>query len=133
DRVGVRVDAFLCAAPPDLYAAGDVAAYDDRLTGTRHRVEHWLHAQYQGRHAAENMIAGEPTPYARASSYDTALFGVSVVVVGAPELATEWSVEGGLADGTGLAIGERDGQAVAAFSIGEANIAGVTRRIEAGE
>jgi NADPH-dependent 2,4-dienoyl-CoA reductase/sulfur reductase-like enzyme len=133
DRAGVRVDAFLCAAAPDLYAAGDVAAYDDRLTGTRHRVEHWLHGQHQGRHAAENMIAGEPTPYARASSYDTALFGVSVVVVGAPELATGWSIEGDLADGTGLAIGERDGRAVAAFSIGEANSAEITRRIEAGE
>jgi len=133
DRAGVRVDACLRATAPDLFAAGDVAAYADPLTGVRHRVEHWLHAQHQGRHAAENMIAEEPTPYRRVSSYDTALFGVSVVVVGAPELATAWSIEGNLVNGTGLAIGERDGRAVAAFSIGEASIAEITGRIEAGE
>jgi NADPH-dependent 2,4-dienoyl-CoA reductase/sulfur reductase-like enzyme len=133
DRAGVRVDAFLRTAAPDLYAAGDVAAYDDPLTGVRHRVEHWLHAQHQGRHAAENMIAEEPTPYRRVSSYDTALFGVSVVVVGAPELATEWSTEGDLVNGSGLAVGQRGVRVVAAFSIGEASIAEITRRIEAGE
>ena len=133
DGAGVHVDAYLRTKAPGLYAAGDVAAYDDRLTGARHRVEHWLHAQYQGRHAAENMTADEPTSYGRVSSYDTVLFGVSVVVVGVPQLATAWTIDGDLEGHGGLAIGERDGRAVAAFSIGEASIAEITRRIETGE
>ncbi len=129
DGDGVRVDACLRTKLPGLYAAGDVAAYDDPLTGVRHRVEHWLHAQHQGRHAAENMITDEPTPYSRVSSYDTELFGIPVAVVGAPELAREWVTESDLGGGKGLAVGERDGRAVAAFSIGGANIAEITRQI----
>jgi NADPH-dependent 2,4-dienoyl-CoA reductase/sulfur reductase-like enzyme len=133
DHAGVHVDAYLRTKTPDLYAAGDVATYEDRLMGTRHRVEHWLHAQHQGRHAAENMIAEEPTPYQRVSSYDTELFGVSVVVVGAPELVTDWTTGDDFRDGKDLAIGECDGRVVAAFSIGGVDIAAITRRIEVGE
>lgn len=133
DQTGVHVDACMRTKAPGLYAAGDVAAYDDPLTGMRHRVEHWLHAQHQGRHAAENMVTDEPTPYSRVSSYDTELFGTPVAVVGAPELANEWVTASDLGSGKGLAIGESDGRAVAAFSIGGANIADITRRIEAGE
>jgi NADPH-dependent 2,4-dienoyl-CoA reductase/sulfur reductase-like enzyme len=133
DQAGVHVDAYLRTEAPGLYAAGDVATYDDPLTGVRHRVEHWLHAQQQGRHAAENMVTDDPTPYRRVSSYDTELFGTPVAVVGAPELASEWATENDLGGGKGLAIGERDGRAIAAFSIGGANITEITRRIEAGE
>ncbi len=133
DQGGVHVDACLRTKAPGLYAAGDVAAYSGPLTGLRHRVEHWLHAQHQGRHAAENMVTDEPTPYSRVSSYDTELFGTPVAVVGAPELASEWVTEGDLGGGKGLAIGARHGRAVAAFSIGGVNIAEITRRIEAGE
>jgi NADPH-dependent 2,4-dienoyl-CoA reductase/sulfur reductase-like enzyme len=133
DCAGVHVDAYLRTKAPGLYAVGDVAAYDDPLAGVRHRVEHWLHAQHQGRHAAENMIAEEPTPYQRISSYDTELFGVSVVVVGAPELVTDWTTEDDFGHGKGLAIGECDGRVVAAFSIGGVDIAAITRRIEVGE
>lgn len=133
DQGGVHVDACLRTEAPGLYAAGDVATYYDPLTGLRHRVEHWLHAQHQGRHAAENMVTDEPMPYSRVSSYDTELFGTPVAVVGAPELASEWVMEGNFGGGKRLAIGARDGRAVAAFSIGGANIADITRRIEAGE
>lgn len=133
DRAGVHVDGCLRTKAPGLYAAGDVATYDDPLTGVRHRVEHWLHAQHQGRHAAENMIADDPTPYNRVSSYDTELFGTPVAVVGAPELASEWTTENDLGNGRGLAMGECDGRVVAAFSIGGADIAEITQRIETGE
>ncbi|MDX1661425.1 MAG: NAD(P)/FAD-dependent oxidoreductase [Gemmatimonadota bacterium] len=128
---GVRVNAFLESEAPGLWAAGDVAAFEDPVLKTRHHVEHWLHAQHQGRRAALNMT-GEREPYARVSAYDTELFGTTVAAIGAPEIATEWSGSGGWAEGRGHAIGSTDGRTVAAFRIGEAevSVAELVERIE---
>ncbi|MBW3661315.1 MAG: FAD-dependent oxidoreductase [Gemmatimonadetes bacterium] len=128
---GVRVNAWMEADAPGLWAAGDVAAFDDPVLGTRHHVEHWLHAQHQGRRAALNMT-GERVAYARVSAYDTELFGTPVVALGAPELATTWTASAELAEGMGVAVGETGGRTVAAFRIGEAgaSVADLTERIE---
>ena len=126
---GVRVDAGLRAAAPGLWAAGDVAAFDDPLFGVRHRVEHWLHAQHQGRLAGENMAGGEKA-YARVSSYDTLLFGLPVTVVGAPDLAERWTAEEPLDDGEGTAFGWRGDRLVAAYRIGSGSTDDLTRRLE---
>ena len=128
-RAGVRVNARLETGAPWLWAAGDVAAFDDPVLGARHHVEHWLHAQHQGRLAGENMTGGSAV-YARVSSYDTRLFDVPVTVAGAPGLAERWTEEEELRGGAGLAVGWRDARPVAAFRIGEGAIVEVTRRIE---
>ena len=41
---GIAVDASLRTSDPDIYAAGDVAAVQHPLLGTRLRVEHWANA-----------------------------------------------------------------------------------------
>ncbi len=130
---GVRVDRWLETDIPGIFAAGDVAAFDDPVFGARHHVEHWLHAQRQGRHAGRNMT-GDKTPFHAVSSYDTTLFGVPVTVVGAPVLATEWRVtEGDPSTGTGLVVGAAGGRPVAAFRFGPARAGDrVAREIEAG-
>lgn len=129
---GVRVDAGLRAEAPGLWAAGDVAAFDDPLFGVRHRVEHWLHAQHQGRVAGENMT-GERRVYARVSWYDTRLFELPVTVVGAPELAERWTAGEPLDDGEGTAFGWRGERLVAAYRLGPGGpIEEIARRIEAG-
>jgi len=114
----IRVDSTLATGAPAVWAAGDVAAWDDPLFGVRHRVEHWLHAMHQGAHAAKNMT-GDPVPYGRVTAYDTELFGVPVTAHGDPRLVHRWEVE---APGEELAEarGFRDGRPTAAFRIGPA-------------
>ena len=126
---GVRVDQWLETEAPGLWAAGDVAAFDDPVFGCRHHVEHWLHAQHQGRIAGENMT-GERKVYRRASRYDTRLFDLAVTVVGAPELAERWTEEEPIAAGTGTALGWSRERLVAAYRLGAGGaIEAIARRI----
>ena len=127
---GILTTARLEADAPGLWAAGDVAAFEDPIFGARHRVEHWLHAQHQGKHAGENMT-GEQRAYVRASGYDTQLFDVPVLVVGAPELAGRWTVEEPFLEGSGTAVGWREEREVAAYRFGGGSIDVFARRIEA--
>lgn len=117
---GIVVNERLQAAP-GLWAAGDVAAYPDPHAGLRHRVEHWLHAQHQGRVAGANM-AGDVRPYGEITSYDTALFGVTVQVFGSPALAEQWSVEGLNGTTAGVAWGWRHGRLITAYRIGKYSV-----------
>ena len=111
---GIVVDAGLRAVP-GLWAAGDVSAWPDPLAGLRHRVEHWVHAQRQGRVAGTNMAGGDEA-YAELTSYDTELFGTSVRVFGAPGLADSWQVEGFTPEG--VAWGSREGRYISAYIFG---------------
>jgi NADPH-dependent 2,4-dienoyl-CoA reductase/sulfur reductase-like enzyme len=52
----VPVDSALRAGNPHVYAAGDIALVPDPITGEPRRVEHWVEAQRQGRHAARSMM-----------------------------------------------------------------------------
>jgi 3-phenylpropionate/trans-cinnamate dioxygenase ferredoxin reductase subunit len=71
---GVRVDAGLHTADPDIYAAGDVAsAFHPRL-GKHIRVEHWANALNQPQTAAKSMlgqdVAYDKVPYFFTDQYD---------------------------------------------------------------
>jgi NADPH-dependent 2,4-dienoyl-CoA reductase/sulfur reductase-like enzyme len=129
---GVRANERLETDAAGLWAAGDVAAFADPVFNSRHHVEHWLHAQHQGRVAGENMT-GAQNVYARVSWYDTRLFDLPVMVVGAPELALRWSVEEPFDGGRGIALGWRGERLVAAYRLGPGGaIDEIARRIEAG-
>uniref|UniRef100_A0A914KPU3 FAD/NAD(P)-binding domain-containing protein n=1 Tax=Meloidogyne incognita TaxID=6306 RepID=A0A914KPU3_MELIC len=45
----------------NVWAAGDVCSFFDRILGYRRRCTHWLHAQITGRIAGENMTSGNKT------------------------------------------------------------------------
>lgn len=76
----VVVDELLRSSDPDVYAAGDIAAWPDPTFG-RLRVEHWDVARQQGQRAGRNM-AGEEEPYTALPYFFSDIFDLSFEVWG---------------------------------------------------
>ena len=78
---GVVVDERLRTSRPDIYAAGDVAAFYNPALGRRIRVEHEDNANTMGKVAGQNM-AGEPVPYHHLPFFYSDLFELGYEAVG---------------------------------------------------
>jgi hypothetical protein len=76
DSGAVLVDEYLRTSDPDIYAAGDIAAWPDATFGKRLRVEHWDVARRQGLRAGQNM-AGDEKPYTSLPYFFSDLFDLS--------------------------------------------------------
>ncbi|MBB5933104.1 NAD(P)/FAD-dependent oxidoreductase [Streptomyces zagrosensis] len=82
-RGGIAVDAGLCTSDPDIFAAGDAAAFPLSLSpdgpphGSLLRVEHWANALNGGPAAARGMLGQGVTydrvPYFFSDQYDVGL------------------------------------------------------------
>jgi len=83
---GVVVDATMQTSVAGIYAAGDIAAYPDPITGGRMRIEHWVVAERQGEVAAANMI-GQARHFDSAPFFWSEQFGTPIRYVGH---ASEW-------------------------------------------
>jgi 3-phenylpropionate/trans-cinnamate dioxygenase ferredoxin reductase subunit len=81
EKGAVIVDEYLRTSDPDIYAAGDIAAWPDPTYGKRLQVEHWDVARQQGRRAGRNM-AGEERPYRALPYFFSDLFDFSYEVWG---------------------------------------------------
>jgi NADPH-dependent 2,4-dienoyl-CoA reductase/sulfur reductase-like enzyme len=81
ERSAVWVDEQLRTSDPDIYAAGDIAAWPDPTFGKRLRVEHWDVAFRQGLRAGRNM-AGEEKAYKTLPYFFSDLFDLSFEVWG---------------------------------------------------
>lgn len=53
---GIVVNRFLETIVPGIFAAGDIANFNDPVTGQLRRIEHWDNAKTQGQHAACGML-----------------------------------------------------------------------------
>ena len=53
---GILVNEYLQTSHPDVFAAGDVANYQDVLFAKRRRVEHWDNAVSQGQYCARSLM-----------------------------------------------------------------------------
>jgi len=73
---GVMVNEYLETSRPDIFAAGDVANYQDVLFGKRRRVEHWDNAVSQGQHCARALM-GERTPFKHVPYFFSDVFDLS--------------------------------------------------------
>ena len=78
---GIVVDEFLRARHPDIYAAGDVAAFHSPVLGKHIRVEHEDNANSMGRSAGRNM-AGNHEPYNHLPSFYSDMFELGYEAVG---------------------------------------------------
>jgi 3-phenylpropionate/trans-cinnamate dioxygenase ferredoxin reductase component len=95
---GIVVDEYLRTSHPDIYAAGDVAAFYNPLLSKRIRVEHEDNANTMGRLAGRNM-AGERENYDHLPSFYSDLFELSYEAVGELdprlEIVTSWTDKNG--------------------------------------
>jgi 3-phenylpropionate/trans-cinnamate dioxygenase ferredoxin reductase component len=76
---GIVVDEYLCTSDPDIFAAGDCAAFWSPLLGARIRVEHWANALNGGPAAALCML-GRQQPYDRVPYFYTDQYTASPLI-----------------------------------------------------
>jgi NADPH-dependent 2,4-dienoyl-CoA reductase/sulfur reductase-like enzyme len=111
---GVMVNAYLETNVPGIYAAGDVANYEDGIFGKRRRVEHWDNAVSQGQYCAR-ALTGERHPFVHVPYFFSDVFDLSYEFWGDPGNADE-AVERGDPAGTSFSVWWiRDKRLVAAF------------------
>jgi NADPH-dependent 2,4-dienoyl-CoA reductase/sulfur reductase-like enzyme/predicted acylesterase/phospholipase RssA len=90
---GVRVNQYLEASLPDVYAAGDVANFYDPVFRRHRRIEHWDNALKQGRIVARNML-GRHESYRAVSYFYSEVFDLNFNVIGDVTGATQRLVRG---------------------------------------
>jgi NADPH-dependent 2,4-dienoyl-CoA reductase/sulfur reductase-like enzyme len=78
---GIVVDEHLMTSAPDIFAAGDVASFENAVLRTRMRVEHEDNARTMGRMAGQNM-AGETLTYDHLPYFYSDLFDLGYEAVG---------------------------------------------------
>jgi len=98
---GVVVDSRFHASAEDVFAAGDVANFEDPIFKRRRRIEHWSNADYQGRLLGK-VLAGESVAYDRVSAFFTELFGTVYRFFGDSTGTDRQEVEGSFPDGRAI-------------------------------
>lgn len=106
-RHGVMVDDHLRSSAPDVWAAGDIAAYPDPVMGRFH-FEHWDNAISSAQTAAANMTGGDErfthVPYFFSDQFDLALN-----MLGYPSPDAEVTIRGDRASDAFTAVFVREG------------------------
>ncbi len=86
---GILTDRHLATNVPGIFAAGDIAEYEDEITGHHHLMGTWDNALAHGRVAALNMLGGQE-PYVDVPTYQSGLFDTIISVLGVtPETLPE--------------------------------------------
>ncbi len=80
-RKGIVTDDRLRTNLPDVYAAGDVAIFHDRMLGRHNQMGTWDNAEAHGRTAAVNMAGGDEA-FFDVPTYTTTMFKSTLAVMG---------------------------------------------------
>ena len=114
---GVVVDEFLQTSAADIYAAGDIARWPDKLTGQRIRVEHWVVASARARSPRATCSASEQrfdaVPFFWSQHYDT-----TIAYVGHAEQWDRLDIDGDPAAHDCAVSFWRDGRKLAMATVG---------------
>ena len=81
---GVLVNERLETSAPDVWAAGDIAGFQDPVLGKQWRVEHWNNASWHGEIAGANM-AGQHTAYDHVANFFSDELDIHFELFGDPQ------------------------------------------------
>jgi NADPH-dependent 2,4-dienoyl-CoA reductase/sulfur reductase-like enzyme len=95
---GIVVNEFCETNVPDVYGAGDVVEFPDRIFNKIRHVEHWENAFEQGKHAAK-VMTGKYEPYIFLPFFFSDVFDLSYEYYGDSETATDIAYRGSLESG----------------------------------
>ena len=88
DRGGVVVNEHLQTSDPNIWAAGDIALFNDVAVGRQWHAEHHQNAKWQGQIAGANM-AGERKPYDRVPYFYSDFLDLHMILRGDPSGSTD--------------------------------------------
>jgi NADPH-dependent 2,4-dienoyl-CoA reductase/sulfur reductase-like enzyme len=111
---GIVVNEFLGTSCPEVWAAGDITSYPDKIFRKRRRVEHWDNAVEQAHCAVRNMV-GKPQPFIHVPYFFSDLFDLSYEFWGDAEHADEVIYRGSLDSGKFSVWWTRKQRLIAAF------------------
>ncbi|MGW4885874.1 NAD(P)/FAD-dependent oxidoreductase [Streptomyces murinus] len=125
---GIVVDERLRTSDPDIYAAGDVAAFPLELYGTRIRVEHWANALNGGPAAARSML-GQDAVYDRVPYFFTDQYDLGMEYSGwaPPGSYDQVVIRGDMGKREFIAFWVREGRVLAGMNV---NVWNVTEQIQ---
>ncbi|HRH31983.1 MAG TPA: FAD-dependent oxidoreductase [bacterium] len=116
---GILANEYLETTIPNVYAAGDVAEFEDTMVKRQVQYSNWMNAQMQGRVVGATM-AGERTAFKLVSSYATNLLGLHMVFLGDVNREHADEIRVGLAtDDASQELFFRNGMLVGAVLIGD--------------
>ncbi len=104
---GVVVNDHLQSSAPDIYAAGDIAAYPDPVVGRMH-FEHWDNAITTGQTAAANMTGGDES-YRHVPYFFSDQFDLVINMLGYPTNTAHVTIKGSIAQDEFTAYFVEDG------------------------
>lgn len=111
---GVMVNEYLQTGTSGIYAAGDLANYQDVLFQKRRRVEHWDNAVSQGQYCAR-ALTGEHTPFRHVPYFFSDVFDLSYEFWGDPSVSDRVIHRGDLSTSSFSVWWLRQSAVVAAF------------------
>ena len=114
---GVIVDRRLRTSADNVYAVGDIARFPDAASGDLVRIEHWVHAERQGQHAAR-AILGDDAPFADTPFFWSVHHGATINYVGHAEAFDPPRVEGSLEKQDAEVHFAKDGRLLAVATVG---------------
>ena len=114
---GIPTDVSGRTSLPNVYAAGDAAAFYNPYLGRHLLNGHWESAARQGA-AVANTIVGRPPAAPAVSSFWSDQYGTRVQYLGHAPLADDITIEGDPGDRDFVAHYERGGELVAAVAVG---------------
>jgi 3-phenylpropionate/trans-cinnamate dioxygenase ferredoxin reductase subunit len=132
EKHGVVVDKYLRTADPDVFAAGDIAAFDDIALEKRWHAEHYLNGKWQGKQAGRNM-AGANEPFDKIPYFFSDMADLHMILRGDPQGGKPAKVLGDVDGGTYVELYAREDGTLAmglAFGAEEPWLDAVSDRLE---